>query len=108
MIVLNLGMKSKETTEAAEKLYLDLQEAGIEVLFDDRDERPGSQFKDADLLGIPYRITVGKTWEKEGKVELRTRRDGKTVNIDYEQAAAEISAMIQIELAASEQAAGQK
>jgi len=94
VLVLNLGVKNEKTTRAAEKLYKDLQAAGLEVLYDDRDERPGSKFKDADLLGIPYRVTVGKTWEKEGAVELRLRKNGETSTIIYEQAAEEISAMV--------------
>jgi prolyl-tRNA synthetase len=98
VIVLNLSIKNEETTAAAEKLYQDLQAAGLEVLLDDRDERPGSKFKDADLLGIPYRVTVGKIWEKEGQVELRARRDGKTTLLAYEQAASTITAFIRDEL----------
>lgn len=94
VIVLNLGMKNKETTAAAEHLYLALQAQGLDVLYDDRDERPGSKFKDADLLGIPYRITVGKTWEKEGNIELRIRQSGETSTIPYEQAANSVAAMI--------------
>ncbi len=96
--VLNLGLKNPETTGAAEKLYQDLQDAGLDVLLDDRDERPGSKFKDADLLGIPYRVTVGKTWEKEGRVELRLRRNGETSTIAYDQAAGEIAGMIRAEM----------
>ena len=102
VIVLNLGLKNNETTAAAEKLYLDLQAAGLDVLYDDRDERPGSKFKDADLLGIPYRVTVGKTWEKDGKVELRLRWNGETSIIDYDRAAGEISDMVQAELKSTE------
>jgi prolyl-tRNA synthetase len=83
-------------------LYLDLQAAGLDVLYDDRDERPGSKFKDADLLGIPYRVTVGKTWEKDGKVELRLRWNGETSIIDYDRAAGEISDMVQAELKSTE------
>ena len=98
VIVLNLGMNNEKTTAAAEKLYQDLQAAGLEVLLDDRDERPGSKFKDADLIGIPYRVTVGKTWEKEGKVELRTRRDGTTALLAYEQAVSTLTAIIRDEL----------
>ena len=60
------------------ELYTDLRNCGLEVLYDDRDERPGSKFNDADLIGIPYRMTVGKTFEKEGKVELRVRKTGET------------------------------
>ena len=74
--------------------------AGLEVLLDDRDERPGSKFKDADLIGIPYRVTVGKTWEKEGKVELRARRDGATTLLPYDGAASTITTMIRDELRA--------
>lgn len=102
VIVLNLGLKNEETTAAAEELYLDLQAAGLDVLYDDRDERPGSKFKDADLLGIPYRVTVGKTWEKEGKVELRLRRNGETSIIDYDRAAGEIADMVQAKLKSTE------
>jgi prolyl-tRNA synthetase len=98
VIVLNLGLNSEETTAAAEKLYQDLKTAGLDVLFDDRDERPGSKFKDADLLGIPYRVTVGKTWEKEGKVEVRLRRSGETLHIEFDLAAPEVAAMIRAEL----------
>ncbi len=103
VIVLNLGVNNEKTTEAAEKLYQDLQAAGIEVLFDDRDERPGSKFKDADLLGIPYRVTVGKTWEKEGLVELRLRHNGATTTIPYDDAAAEIATTVKSALQAIEE-----
>ncbi|HKR61658.1 MAG TPA: His/Gly/Thr/Pro-type tRNA ligase C-terminal domain-containing protein, partial [Pyrinomonadaceae bacterium] len=58
---------------AGESLYKDLHRAGLEVLLDDRDERAGVKFKDADLIGIPYRITVGKKIS-EGLVELFDRK----------------------------------
>ncbi|NOQ46087.1 MAG: proline--tRNA ligase [Desulfobulbaceae bacterium] len=98
VIVLNLGLKNEDTSRAAEQLYLDLREQGIDVLYDDRDERPGSKFKDADLIGIPYRVTVGKTYEKEGKVELRLRKSGETSILDYAGATEQIAAMIREEL----------
>lgn len=66
------NMKQDELREAGEKLYEELQRAGLEVLLDDRDERAGVKFKDADLIGIPYRITVGKK-AGEGIVELFDR-----------------------------------
>ncbi|HDO31258.1 MAG TPA: proline--tRNA ligase, partial [Desulfobacteraceae bacterium] len=100
VILLNLGLKNEATTRAAEQLYHDLQDRGVEVLYDDRDERPGSKFQDADLIGIPYRITVGRTYEKEGRVEVRRRRDGNTETIEYDQAAATVAGMINRELAA--------
>jgi len=103
VIILNLGLKNAETTAAAEQLYRDLQAAGVEVLLDDRDERPGSKFKDADLLGIPFRIMLGKTWEKEGRVEVRLRKNGEILTIDYAQAATEIADMVQTELRLTEE-----
>ena len=78
VVVLNLGTGDENISGAAEEIYLALQERGISVLIDDRDERPGIKFKDADLIGIPYRVTVGKGFAKDGTVEVRSRRDGKT------------------------------
>ena len=59
--------------EAARKIYDDCMAAGIDTLFDDRDERPGVKFKDADLIGVPYRVTIGKKLA-QGAVELVTRK----------------------------------
>ncbi len=76
VIVLNLDPKDDTITSAAEDIYNKLQELGIEALIDDRDERPGSKFKDADLLGIPFRVMVGKRFVKDGVVEIKRRQDG--------------------------------
>ncbi len=65
-----------EAQATAERLYAELQAAGVEVLYDDRDERPGVKFKDADLIGLPLRLTVGERALKQGGVELK-RRDSK-------------------------------
>jgi prolyl-tRNA synthetase len=65
-------MKDEKLRETGEKLYKDLTRAGLDTLLDDRDERAGVKFKDADLIGIPYRITIGKK-VSEGVVELFTR-----------------------------------
>lgn len=70
---------------AAEKIYAELQKAGVEVLLDDRKERPGVKFKDADLLGIPVRITVCKL-AGEGKVEYKLRRDAEKEEITIDEA----------------------
>lgn len=70
---------------AAEKIYEALDKAGVEVLLDDRKERPGVKFKDADLLGIPVRITVGKL-AGEGKVEYKLRRDAEKEEITVDEA----------------------
>jgi len=64
-----------------------LREASIEVILDDRDERPGVKFKDADLVGIPYRITVGPKGLAEGKVDFQRRRDGESRQLDVHKAA---------------------
>jgi prolyl-tRNA synthetase len=76
-----------ETSEAASRIYDALREAGIEVILDDRDERPGVKFKDADLVGIPYRITVGPKGLAEGKVDFQRRRDGESRQLDVHKAA---------------------
>jgi len=75
LVVVNV----KEAAMAApgERLYRAAQESGLEILFDDRDERAGVKFKDADLLGIPYRVTVGTRAVRDGLVEIRRRRDGE-------------------------------
>jgi prolyl-tRNA synthetase len=66
--------------ETGEKLAAELEAAGLDVLLDDRDERAGVKFKDADLVGIPYRINVGKK-AAEGKVELVTRATSTSVDV---------------------------
>jgi prolyl-tRNA synthetase len=73
VIVTITNVKDEKLRAAGEKLYTDLQHAGLEVLLDDRDERAGVKFKDADLIGIPYRITLGKKIA-DGAVELFDRR----------------------------------
>lgn len=78
VILLNLTPKDEAVSAEAERLYRELQANGIEVLLDDRDERPGAKFKDADLIGIPIRLMVGKRFLKEGLLEIRTRADGQT------------------------------
>ncbi|MCD6188340.1 MAG: proline--tRNA ligase [Desulfuromusa sp.] len=78
VMVTMLNPKDDQVREAAEKLYQQLLALNIEVLLDDRDERPGIKFKDADLIGIPLRVTVGARNLKEGNVELKIRKSGVT------------------------------
>jgi prolyl-tRNA synthetase len=73
--------------EAAQKLYAECKAAGLDVLFDDRDERPGVKFKDADLIGIPYRITLGKKLP-QGLVEVVERRTKQSVDVPVAEAVA--------------------
>ena len=74
--IVPIGMKKSDAVrEAAEKLYAELLESGIDVLFDDRDERPGVMFADMELVGIPHRIVVGERGLADKKVEYQGRRD---------------------------------
>ncbi|MFM2590722.1 proline--tRNA ligase [Vibrio sp. TBV020] len=68
--------KSEEVKEAAEKLYAELTAMGIEVLFDDRKERPGVMFSDMELIGVPHTIVIGDRSMKEGNFEYKNRREG--------------------------------
>jgi prolyl-tRNA synthetase len=79
-VVTVTNMKQDDLREAGEKLYKALQLAGLDVLLDDRDERAGVKFKDADLIGIPYRITIGKKIA-DGIVELFERSTSKTEDV---------------------------
>ena len=81
VVVVALGLaKSAAVKETAERLYADLQAAGIDVLFEDRDERPGVMFADMELMGIPHRITVGDRALANGEVEYKCRRSGEGGN----------------------------
>jgi prolyl-tRNA synthetase len=100
-IILNLDPRNEEITAAAESFYHHLQQEGLEVLLDDRDERPGIKFKDADLIGIPYRITIGKRFVQEGEVEIRARADGKTQSLSLEKAMTEVVSSIHYKIAAT-------
>jgi prolyl-tRNA synthetase len=82
--VLELQQDDDNVIGTAKKIYEELQKAGIDVLYDDRDERAGVKFKDADLIGIPYRIAVGKKGIADGIVELKLRRgtEVRKVKID--------------------------
>ncbi|MFM7573307.1 MAG: His/Gly/Thr/Pro-type tRNA ligase C-terminal domain-containing protein, partial [Snowella sp.] len=83
VIIVIPNISDEEQVKAAEKLYQDFNNAGIEALLDDRNERAGVKFKDADLIGIPYRIVTGKSL-KEGNVELVTRatKEVQMINLD--------------------------
>jgi prolyl-tRNA synthetase len=76
VVLVPMGMqKSERVREVADRLYAELTAAGIEVLYDDRDARPGVKFADAELLGIPHRLVVGERGLEAGKLEYRGRRD---------------------------------
>jgi prolyl-tRNA synthetase len=75
-------------------VYADLTGAAVEVLYDDRDERPGVKFKDADLLGLPVRVTVGTKAVKAGVVEIRRRRTGEEVAVHPGEVVARIRSLL--------------
>lgn len=75
-----VSMKDEEQIQVAHELYEELKCAGVDVLLDDRKERPGVKFKDMELIGIPYRITVGRGI-KEGTVELRVREESESKDV---------------------------
>jgi len=77
VVLVLLNSDKQEVVEAAEALYSKLVDAGIDVLFDDRPERPGVKFNDMDLIGFPVRVVVGKRGLESGEVELSLRRDGE-------------------------------
>ncbi len=82
VVIVPMNMhKSERVQEAAEKLYADLQAQGIDVLFDDRKERPGVMFSDMELIGIPHMIIIGDRSMDEGNFEYKNRRSGEKTSV---------------------------
>ena len=79
--------KSAEVRRIADQLHDELQTAGIDVLLDDRDERPGVMFADLELIGMPHRVTIGERGLKEGKIEYQGRTDQSAATIELREAA---------------------
>lgn len=84
--IIPLNNDKPPVADLADSIYAALQEAGVDVLMDDREARPGVKFKDADLLGIPLRVVVGERGLKEGNVEVKLRTDDKPTNIPVDDA----------------------
>jgi prolyl-tRNA synthetase len=82
VIIVPVNRRDEEQMAYAERLYQELQTAGVEVLLDDREERAGVKFKDADLIGIPLRITIGPKSLKQGKVEIKKRWEAESEMVD--------------------------
>jgi prolyl-tRNA synthetase len=97
VLITVVNPKQETVREAAEKLYQELLDRNIEVLLDDRDERPGSKFKDADLIGIPLRITVGERGLKNGEFELVERGNGRKTMLPTEETAEKLEELIRRE-----------
>ena len=90
-----LGQEGSEERTLADRLYADLREEGLEVLYDDRDAGPGEKFADAELLGCPLRITVGRRSLAEGEVEVQVRRGRESGTVPIDGAAAAIARLWQ-------------
>ena len=81
VLVVPVNLKDKPSVAKAEEIYAALTKAGIETAIDDRNERAGVKFKDADLIGYPVRIVVGPKTLAEGQIEVKIRRTGEVINL---------------------------
>ncbi|OHB88098.1 MAG: proline--tRNA ligase [Planctomycetes bacterium RIFCSPHIGHO2_02_FULL_50_42] len=90
VLVLPLNVKDKWCLDAALRIHDELEGAGVETLLDDRDQRPGIKFKDADLIGIPYRVVVGKKYQDVGQVEVQFRGGGEALFVTLDRIVPEI------------------
>jgi prolyl-tRNA synthetase len=98
VIVVPVNSKVKALMDTAEGIYRHLSGNGVEVLLDDRDTSPGVRFKDADLIGIPLRVTIGEKNLRKGAVEIRRRKDGQTTLVEKNKAVGTLSAVIDEEM----------
>ena len=98
VLILPVNIKMDVLREAAEQYYQTLSEDGIEVLYDDREETPGVKFKDADLIGIPLRLTLGEKNLKKGLVEIKKRKTGEVFLIKKEEVLPKVKEIIAQEM----------
>ncbi|MBW6508338.1 MAG: proline--tRNA ligase [Desulfuromonadales bacterium] len=103
-LVVMLNPKDEQVRQASEEIYAQLLDVGIEVLLDDRDERPGIKFKDADLVGIPLRVTVGARGLQDGVVELNIRTSGEQTVVPL----GEVVAVLARHIAAAAEVQGER
>ncbi|MET3138981.1 prolyl-tRNA synthetase [Undibacterium sp. GrIS 1.2] len=96
VVLCPMGMDKSEAVKAeAEKLYQALLDAGVDVMFDDRGERPGAMFADWELIGVPHRVVIGDRGLKEGKLEYKGRRDAEAIELPVAEMPAFIQSKIQ-------------
>ena len=97
VVICPIGMdRSQEVRAAAEKLYEELLAAGIDVILDDRGERPGAMFADWELIGVPHRITIGDKGLKEGQVEYQQRRDAAATKLGVAEVFAYVKEQVKV------------
>ncbi len=97
LLIVPVNVKDRKSMDVAEEMYAALEEKGFEVLMDDRDERAGVKFKDADLIGIPWRIVIGEKNLKEGMVEIKERRNGVVEKVKVEETIEKIAKKLVLE-----------
>jgi prolyl-tRNA synthetase len=97
-VIVPMKMDDPAVMQAAEKLYVELQRAGVEVLLDDRDWRPGPKLKDSELIGFPFRVLCGRALA-EGNVEVERRKDGAKQLVPLAEAAAWVVKAVEAEAA---------
>ena len=94
VVIVPANNKSEDVMKAAEALYNALESSQDEIVFDDRAERAGIKFKDADLIGYPLRVTIGKKWQESGCVEIKLRRTGEVFEVPYENCAEKVEELL--------------
>ena len=94
VVIVPANNKSEDVMKAAEGIYNALESSQDEIVFDDRAERAGIKFKDADLIGYPLRVTIGKKWQESGCVEIKLRRTGEVFEVPYENCAEKVEELL--------------
>jgi prolyl-tRNA synthetase len=95
VLVVPVKVDDERQRETAERVYGELSAAGVDVLLDDRQQRPGVKFKDADLIGIPYRVTVGPRALERGCVELKARAEADSAEVAVDEVGGTVAALVQ-------------
>jgi prolyl-tRNA synthetase len=94
VVVVPLNVADTRSKELGERIYDGFTARGVETLLDDRDNSPGFKFKDADLIGIPYRVTIGEKSLKEGKVEIYERKTKKVTKVSPDRVVGRIERLV--------------
>jgi prolyl-tRNA synthetase len=94
VLVMSLNPQDPEVSRTADQIYDRLVAEGVDVFYDDRDERPGVKFKDADLIGIPVRVAVGAKGLAEGQVEVSLRRDREKILVPVADTVAKVAELL--------------
>lgn len=94
VVIVPANNKAEDVMKAARALYESMEDRNDEVVLDDRNERAGIKFKDADLIGYPVRVTIGRKWQETGMVEIRLRRTGEVTEVPFESCKAAVLSLL--------------